>query len=94
MNGSKTDKYLKEWQSQEASAERMLPVIGSLYRDKNVVTTVYGRSLVHCTAIDILKAHRFAGIPSTTSCRFRIHGRCWRRSAGWTWPRRASTWAG
>ena len=60
MNGAKQDKYLKEWQIQEASAERMLPVIGSLYRDKNIVTTVYGRSLVHCTAIDILKAHRFA----------------------------------
>jgi glyceraldehyde 3-phosphate dehydrogenase len=60
MNGSKQDTYLKEWQSQEATAERMLPVIGTLYRDKNVVTTVYGRSLVHSTAIDILKAHRFA----------------------------------
>jgi glyceraldehyde 3-phosphate dehydrogenase len=60
MTGSKGDTYLKEWQTQEATAERMLPVIGSLYRDKNVVTTVYGRSLVHCTAIDILKAHRFA----------------------------------
>ena len=38
MNGAKQDKYLKEWQIQEASAERMLPVIGSLYRDKNIVT--------------------------------------------------------
>ena len=60
MTGSKQDNYLKEWQSQEATAEQMLPIIGSLYRDKNIVTTVYGRSLVHCTAIDILKAHRFA----------------------------------
>jgi glyceraldehyde 3-phosphate dehydrogenase len=60
MNGSKQDNYLKDWQAQEASAEQMLPVIGSLYRDKNIVTTVYGRSLVHATAIDILKAHRFA----------------------------------
>lgn len=60
MTNSKQDQYLKEWQAQEAFAERMLPVIGSLYRDKNVVTSVYGRSLVHCTAIDILKAHRFA----------------------------------
>jgi glyceraldehyde 3-phosphate dehydrogenase len=60
MSDSKQDTYLKEWQAQEAVAERMLPVVGSLYRDKNIVTTVYGRSLVHCTAIDILKAHRFA----------------------------------
>jgi glyceraldehyde 3-phosphate dehydrogenase len=60
MTGSKQDTYLKDWQSQEASAERMLPILGSLYRDKNIVITVYGRSLVNSTAIDILKAHRFA----------------------------------
>jgi len=60
MTSPKQDTYLKDWQAQEAMAERMLPVIGSLYRDKNIVLTVYGRSLVNSTAIDILKAHRFA----------------------------------
>jgi glyceraldehyde 3-phosphate dehydrogenase len=60
MNLSKQDVHLKEWQHQEELAERMLPMIGHLYRNNNVVTTVYGRSLVHNTAIDILKAHRFA----------------------------------
>jgi glyceraldehyde 3-phosphate dehydrogenase len=60
MNNAKQDVYLKDWQAQEATAERMLPLIGSLYRDKNIVLTVYGRSLVNSTAIDILKAHRFA----------------------------------
>ena len=60
MDLSKQDNHLKDWQANEACAERMLPIIGSLYRDKNIVVTVYGRSLVRCTAIDILKAHRFA----------------------------------
>ena len=60
MNNQKQDAYLKEWQSLEERAEMMLPMIGRLYRDHNIVTTVYGRSLVHSTAIDILKAHRFA----------------------------------
>ncbi len=60
MNTSKQDSYLKDWQAQEATAERMLPLLGSLYRDKNIVVSVYGRSLVNSTAIDILKAHRFA----------------------------------
>jgi len=60
MNSSKQDVHLKEWQLQEELAERMLPMIGHLYRDNNVVTSVYGRSLVHNTAIDLLKAHRFA----------------------------------
>ena len=60
MNLVKQDNYLKEWQSHEECAERMLPLIGRLYREHNVVITVYGRSLVHSTVIDILKAHRFA----------------------------------
>src|ERR1039457_3653631 len=60
MNTNKTETHLKEWQHQEELAERMLPMIGHLYRDNNIVTTVYGRSLVHNTVNDILKAHRFA----------------------------------
>lgn len=35
-------------------------LIGRLYRDNNIVTTVYGRSLVRSSTIEILKAHRFA----------------------------------
>jgi glyceraldehyde 3-phosphate dehydrogenase len=60
MNRQKAEIHIKEWQRQEAVAEDMLPVIGRLYREHNVVLTVYGRSLVHGTAIDLLKAHRFA----------------------------------
>lgn len=60
MNHAKTEHHLKEWQRQEAVAEAMLPVIGRLYRENNIVLTVYGRSLVHGTVIDLLKAHRFA----------------------------------
>jgi len=60
MNMEKQEVYLKEWQGHIDFAERMLPIIGHLYRDNNVVTTVYGRSLVNSPTIDILKAHRFA----------------------------------
>jgi glyceraldehyde 3-phosphate dehydrogenase len=60
MNMEKQEVYLKEWQGHIDYAERMLPIIGHLYRDNNVVTTVYGRSLVNSPTIDILKAHRFA----------------------------------
>jgi glyceraldehyde 3-phosphate dehydrogenase len=60
MNDQKQEAYLKEWQSLEEIAELMLPLIGRLYRDHNIVTTVYGRSLVHSATIDILKAHRYA----------------------------------
>ncbi|WP_430593595.1 glyceraldehyde-3-phosphate dehydrogenase [Humidisolicoccus flavus] len=46
--------------SRVAIAETMVPIIGRLYRERDVVTSVYGRSLVNQSAIDILKAHRFA----------------------------------
>ncbi|SEO04179.1 glyceraldehyde 3-phosphate dehydrogenase [Cryobacterium luteum] len=44
----------------ESLAEAMIPVIGRLYRESNVVTSIHGRSLIGMSAIDILKAHRFA----------------------------------
>ncbi len=60
MDLSKQESYFKDWKNREEVAEAMLPLIGRLYRDHGVVTTVYGRSLVHKSVIDILKAHRFA----------------------------------
>jgi glyceraldehyde 3-phosphate dehydrogenase len=60
MDSEKQEVYLEEWKTQEACAEKMLPIIGRMYRENNVVPTVYGRPLVHCSVMDILKAHRFA----------------------------------
>ncbi len=57
---TKQETHLKEWQGLEEAAEQMLPLLGQLYRERNIVCSVYGRSLVHSTTIDILKAHRFA----------------------------------
>lgn len=51
---------LDAWIGREALAEGMIPVIGRLYRDNNVVTGIHGRSLINKSTIDILKAHRFA----------------------------------
>ena len=51
--------YFQDWKEREAIAESMIPLVGSLYRDKNVVTTVYGRSVINRSVIDILKAHKF-----------------------------------
>src|SRR5690554_8101355 len=43
----------------EAIAESMIPLIGTLYRNKNVVTSVYGRDIINRSVIQLLKAHRF-----------------------------------
>ena len=60
MIDEKTENYYQDWRKREEVAESMIPLIGMLYRDHGVVTTIYGRSLVHCSAIAIVKAHRFA----------------------------------
>ena len=56
----KPDQCLGEWIDREALAEAMIPLIGQLYRNNNVVTSIYGRSLINRSVIQILKAHRFA----------------------------------
>ena len=54
------ERYFKDWKEREALAESMLPLIGKLYREHGIVTSIYGKTLVHKSAIDILRAHRFA----------------------------------
>ena len=47
------------WKNREEIAEQMIALIGQLYREKNIVVSVFGRSLVNRSVIQILKAHRF-----------------------------------
>ncbi len=55
-----SDSCLDTWMGREALAEAMIPVIGRLYRENNVVTSIHGRSLINKSTMNILKAHRFA----------------------------------
>ncbi|MET4160567.1 glyceraldehyde 3-phosphate dehydrogenase [Marinobacterium sp. MBR-111] len=48
-----------DWKAREAIAEAMVPLVGRLYRDRNVEISVYGRLIVKRSVINILKAHRF-----------------------------------
>lgn len=47
------------WSDREALAEALVPLVGRLHRENKVVTTVFGRSLVHKSVTEIIKAHRF-----------------------------------
>ncbi len=38
----------------------MVPLVGKLYRERGVVTSIYGRRLINQSPVDILKAHPFA----------------------------------
>lgn len=60
MSDQQAENYFNEWINREGIAERMVPVIGNLYRENGVVVTIFGRSLVRNSPVDILKAHRFA----------------------------------
>jgi glyceraldehyde 3-phosphate dehydrogenase len=53
------EQVFSAWKEREALTEEMIPLIGVLFRDKNVETSVFGRLLVKRSVIDILKAHRF-----------------------------------
>ncbi len=55
-----SDRARDTWINREALAEAMIPLIGRLYRENNVVTSVHGRSLINQSVVSLLKAHRFA----------------------------------
>jgi glyceraldehyde 3-phosphate dehydrogenase len=59
MTDPKSDECLKDWTTREALAERILPLTGALYRNRGVVVTICGVSLVHKNPIQIIKAHRY-----------------------------------
>ena len=51
---------MQEWAAKQDAAERMIPVVGRLYRNNDVLLTVYGRSLLNKSVNGIIKAHRYA----------------------------------
>ena len=54
----RVDDYFGDWKWREALAESMVPVIGKLFRN-GVHLLMYGRPLINCSAIEIMKLHRF-----------------------------------
>ncbi|GGU56711.1 glyceraldehyde-3-phosphate dehydrogenase [Pseudomonas laurentiana] len=69
----KPDQCLGEWIDREALAEAMIPLIGQLYRNNNVVSSIYGRSLINRSVIAILKAHRFARHRQSDETELSVH---------------------
>lgn len=58
MNAS--NEHLSRYIKEQDAAERMLPMVGTLYRQRGVIVTVFGRKLLSSSTIDIIKAHRLA----------------------------------
>lgn len=58
MSNSELD-HFQHWRESEATAEAMIPLLGHLYREKDVIVYIFGRKLAR-NSIDILKGHRYA----------------------------------
>ena len=52
------DDYFPDWKQREELAERMIPIIGKLYR-RNVVTYCYGRALYNQSVTQLRKNFRY-----------------------------------
>lgn len=65
------DTYIDE----QGEAERMIPVVGALYRERGVIVTVFGRKLMNGSTVDILKAHKLARFVVDDSVSVRETGR-------------------
>ncbi len=52
--------YLQNYIEEQNLAEQMIPAVGSLYRIRGVIITVFGRKLMNGSTIDIVKAHQQA----------------------------------
>lgn len=48
------------WKARETLAEQLIPLIGVLYREYGVITSIHGRRLINQSAIGVIKAHRYA----------------------------------
>ncbi len=54
-----TESIFQSWQEEESLAERFVPLVGELYRQRGVVTLMYGRPLMYRTPMDIIQEHRY-----------------------------------
>lgn len=57
---TESETQLSRWIEREQAAESMIPLIGQLYREHQVITSIHGRSLINQSPVGILKLHRFA----------------------------------
>ena len=54
------DTHFLDWAQREEHAERMVALIGKLYREHSVITTVFGKPLQNKNPIHLIKAHKYA----------------------------------
>ena len=53
------EEFFSDWKEREALAEKMIPLIGRLYRKNNVSLYMYGKRMINQRVTSLMKAHRF-----------------------------------
>ncbi len=71
MNTQYEEALQSSWQERQEFAERMLPIIGSLYRNHAVEILIYGRTSLNASVIDLIKAHRSVRLHEGVKLRLR-----------------------
>jgi glyceraldehyde 3-phosphate dehydrogenase len=51
---------LDDWAKKQTAAEELIPLVGRLYRENDVLLTLFGRSLLNKSVTGMIKAHRYA----------------------------------
>jgi len=57
VSTSAYEDHRSAWVSREELAERLIPLIGRLYRDYGVVTSVHGHRIINLSAMGVIEAH-------------------------------------
>ena len=82
------ENFFTDWKQREALAEGMIPLIGKLYRESNVSTYMYGKSMVNKSVTDLMKSHCLYGRWKRMSCQSLTLHLCCRRFVSTVWGRR------
>lgn len=57
MSREISKQHLQNWNDRQALAEKMIPVLGSLYRGPSVILRVFGKKIMNTSTIAIIDAH-------------------------------------
>lgn len=55
-----TDLHMTHWHNQQATVEAMIPLIGQLYREQQIICSIFGRSIINRSVNSILQTHQHA----------------------------------
>lgn len=58
MGRKLSQQHLQDWNERQALAEKMIPLVGNLYRGPSAVIRVFGTKLIGASTTEIIKAHR------------------------------------